>query len=105
MSDISVEELAQWRASGKPFVLLDVREPFEFQAASLPGAVHIPMLQIPSRMNEINRDSEIAVLCHHGGRSAQVARFLSQQGYARVHNVRGGIDAYAKRIDTNVPRY
>lgn len=105
MSDISVEELAQWRASGRPFVLLDVREPFELEAASLDGAVHIPMRQIPARVGELDRDAEIAVLCHHGGRSAQVARFLGAQGFARVHNVHGGIDAYAKRVDENIPRY
>lgn len=105
MADITVEDLAQWRASGKQFVLLDVREPFELQTASLPGVVHIPMLQIPSRMSELERDAEIAVICHHGGRSAQVVRFLSLQGFTNVHNVRGGIDAYAKRVDTSVPRY
>jgi rhodanese-related sulfurtransferase len=102
---MTVEELAAWRASGKPFVLLDVREPFEIEVASLSDAVHIPMRQIPARMGELDRDAEIAVLCHHGGRSAQVARFLSAQGFASVHNVDGGIDAYAKRVDTGIRRY
>lgn len=105
MSEISVEQLAQWRASGKNFVLLDVREPFELQAAALPEALHIPMRQIPARMHELDREADIAVLCHHGGRSAQVARFLSAQGFASVNNVAGGIDAYAKRVDRSVPRY
>lgn len=105
MKEISVEQLAQWRASGKNFVLLDVREPFELQAASLPEAVHIPMRQVPARMNELDREAEIAVLCHHGGRSAQVARYLSAQGFGSVQNVAGGIDAYSKRIDRGVPRY
>lgn len=105
MQEISVEELAQWRASGKTFVLLDVREPFELQAASLPNAVHIPMRQIPARANEIDRAAEIAVLCHHGGRSERVAQFLAMQGFPNVHNIAGGIDAYAKRIDSAVPRY
>jgi rhodanese-related sulfurtransferase len=100
-----VEELAQWRASGKPFVLLDVREPFELQAASLPDALHIPMHEIPARMNELDRSAEIAVLCHHGGRSARVAQFLAMQGFVSVHNVAGGIDAYAKRVDTSIARY
>ena len=105
MKDISVEELAQWRASGKTFVLLDVREPHEVKAASLPGALHIPMRQIPARLNELNPGAEIAVLCHHGGRSEHVAQFLSVQGFSSVHNVAGGIDAYAKRVDKTIPRY
>jgi rhodanese-related sulfurtransferase len=105
MSQISVEELAQWRASGKNFVLLDVREPHEVQYASLPGAVHIPMRQIPERMSELDRDSEIAVMCHVGARSERVAQFLSLQGYPSVHNVAGGIDAYSNRVDPTVPRY
>jgi rhodanese-related sulfurtransferase len=102
---ITVEELAQWRASGKDFVLLDVREPFEIEAASLPGSLYIPMRQIPARMNELARDAEVAVLCHHGGRSERVAQFLAMQGFPNVHNVDGGIDAYAKRVDRAVPRY
>ncbi len=105
MPDISVEELAQWRASGKNFVLLDVREPFELQAACLPDALHIPMRQIPARAGELDREAEIAVLCHHGGRSERVAQFLAMQGFPNVHNVSGGIDAYAKRVDKTIPRY
>lgn len=105
MNEISVEELAKWRASGKNFVLLDVREPFEVETASLSGAVHIPMRQIPLRIRELERNAEIAVLCHHGGRSEYVAQFLRMQGFSNVHNVDGGIDAYAKRVDGAVPKY
>lgn len=105
MQELSVDELAQWRASGHPFVLLDVREPFELQAASLPDALHIPMRQIPARAGELDPDADIAVLCHHGGRSEQVARFLAARGFRKVHNVTGGIDAYSQRVDPRVPRY
>ena len=105
MKEISVEELAQWRASGKTFVLLDVREPHEIKAAALPDIVHIPMREIPARMHEIDSGAEVAVLCHHGGRSERVAQFLFMRGFANVHNVSGGIDAYAKRVDTTIPRY
>lgn len=105
MAEISVEQLAQWRASGKNFVLLDVREAFEVKAASLPDALHIPMRQVPERLNEIDPGAPIAVLCHHGGRSARVAQFLAVQGFSNVYNVAGGIDAYAKRVDTSIPRY
>lgn len=105
MNDISVEELAQWRASEKNFVLLDVREPDEVQTAALEGALHIPMRQIPARLNEIDTGAQIVVLCHHGGRSERVAQFLAVQGFAKVYNVAGGIDAYAKRVDPTIPRY
>jgi rhodanese-related sulfurtransferase len=105
MSDISVEELAQWRASGKNFVLLDVREPSELQAASFPEALHIPIRQIPARLHELDREAEIAVVCHVGGRSERVAQFLTAQGFTNVHNVEGGIDAYAMRVDKTIPRY
>lgn len=105
MNEISVEELAQWRASGRRFTLLDIREPYELAAASLPNALHIPMRDIPARLDELEPDADIAVLCHHGGRSEHVARFLNARGFERVHNVDGGIEAYSLRIDPSVPRY
>lgn len=105
MRKITVEELAQWRASGKPFVLLDVREPYEIQTACVPDSTHIPMRQIPARAGELDRSADIAVLCHHGGRSERVAAFLSSQGFPHVYNIEGGIDAYARRVDATVPRY
>lgn len=103
--DISVDELAQWRQSGKPFVLLDVREPVELERASISDAVHIPMREVPARTAELQKGSTIAVLCHHGGRSAAVADFLEAQGFTDVANVDGGIDAFAERIDPTIPRY
>jgi len=105
MREISVEELAQWRKSGKEFILLDVREPDEVQTAAVEGAMLIPMRDVPAGAGEIDREAQVAVICHHGGRSARVARFLESQGYENVVNVDGGIDAYAERIDQNVPRY
>jgi|SRR5579884_994684 rhodanese-related sulfurtransferase len=105
MQEISVEELGRWRAGGRNFVLLDVREPFEVQTASLPDAVHIPMRDVPARVNELNPQAEIAVLCHYGGRSERVAQFLEMRGFANVHNVAGGIDEYAERVDPSIPRY
>ncbi len=85
-------------------VLLDVRESFEVAICSLPNAVHIPLAQLPQRYNELPRDKSIAALCHHGGRSARAAGFLTEAGYT-VMNVAGGIDAYAAEIDPNMARY
>lgn len=105
MNVISVEELAQWRASGRQFILLDVREPFEFEAASLTGTLHIPMREIPARLAELDPAADIAVLCHHGGRSEHVSRFLHARGFERVHNIDGGIEEYSLRVDSSIPRY
>lgn len=102
---LPVEQLAEWRRSGKAHVLLDVREDDELALASLGGALHVPMNQVPSRIDEIPRDAAVAVLCHAGGRSNAVARYLTEQGYEAVYNVDGGIDRYAAVVDPSIPRY
>ena len=90
-------------------LLLDVREPAEWQAASVRvgGAelLQLPMHSIPPRLSELDPERPVAVLCHHGGRSMQVAMFLAQRGFARVANVAGGIDAWALQLDPALPRY
>lgn len=96
------ETLAELAKSGA--VLLDVRQPEELELARLPQARHIPMGEIPARLGELDTQSTIAVLCHHGGRSMQVARFLERNGFTDVINVNGGIEAWAD-MDAAVPRY
>lgn len=96
--------------SGVKPVLLDVREPWEFQTASVKAddtftLLQMPMRTVPARFMELDRDLPIACLCHHGARSAQVAHFLMQQGFSNVVNVHGGINAWAHERDPNVPRY
>ena len=90
-------------------LLLDVREPAECQVASVrPAGAELrqwPMHTIPARLADLKRDQPIAVLCHHGGRSMQVAMFLQQQGFTRLVNVAGGIDAWSRQVDPSVPRY
>jgi len=91
-------------------VLLDVREPWEFQTASVKAEdgftlVQMPMRSVPARYPELDRDRPIACLCHHGARSAQVVHFLMQQGFTSVVNVHGGIDAWTHERDPGVPRY
>jgi rhodanese-related sulfurtransferase len=89
-----------------PAVLLDVREPWEFQAASLPGSLPMPMGEVPSRAHtELDPDAHIVVLCHHGQRSLSVAMWLRAQGFERAQSLAGGIDAWSRTIDPTVPRY
>lgn len=85
-------------------VLVDVRQPEELELARVDAALHIPMAEIPARLSELDAAKTVAVLCHHGGRSLQVARFLERNGYADVINVAGGIDAWSD-LDPSIPRY
>ncbi len=89
---------------GQP-ILLDVRQPEEVKAASIEGALCIPMNDVPWRMDELEKDSEIVVFCHRGGRSQQVAQLLSIRGFTNVKNLAGGIDAWSVTVDPAVPRY
>lgn len=107
MERITAGELAAWLADErreKP-VLLDVREPWEFEKARIEGATFIPMRELPSRVGQIDEDKEVVAICHHGGRSMQVAMFLEKQGFKRVHNLVGGIDAWSRSVDPAVPLY
>jgi len=90
---------------GERVLILDVREPFEIALAPFPGATHIPMGDIPSRLTELDPDRETVVVCHHGVRSAQVAMYLAQMGFERVLNLAGGIDAWSEDADPSTPRY
>jgi rhodanese-related sulfurtransferase len=105
LGEITVEELAQWRNDGREFTLLDVREPYEVQTASIEGACWIPMREIPARLRELPKEQTVVVFCHHGERSERVARYLAMHGFTEVINVDGGIDAYADRINSEIPRY
>jgi len=91
--------------SDEPPAILDVREPWEVEIASVDGAFNIPLERLPGRVKEVPGDRAVAVMCHHGARSAQAAAWLRQQGFPRVMNVAGGIDAWARLIDPDVPRY
>ena len=85
-------------------VLIDVREPDELAICQVPGALHIPMREIPARLSELP-DAHLLVLCHHGGRSGRVTQFLRANGRENVSNVAGGIDAWACEIDPSLARY
>lgn len=103
---LTVKQLHDWlgRAGGHP-VILDVREPWEREVCALPGSAHIPMRQVPERLAELDREAELVVVCHHGIRSQQVANYLDRQGFGRVYNLRGGLDAWAREIDPGMATY
>jgi rhodanese-related sulfurtransferase len=82
-----------------------VREPEELAIAALPGAKHIPMGDIPSRLAELDPDAEWVIVCHHGMRSANVAMYLARMGFEHIANLTGGIDQWSLTIDPSVPRY
>jgi len=86
-------------------ILLDVREPWEIQTVALAGITAIPMRDIPARAAELDQDAEVVCICHHGGRSAQVAMFLESRGFTKISNLQGGMDAYSKQVDPSLPTY
>jgi rhodanese-related sulfurtransferase len=101
------EFLRHWPAgtNDEDVVLLDVREPEELETASVQGVWHIPMMQVPGRLEELPRDKPLVVMCHAGARSRRVAEFLTGNGFERVFNLQGGIDAWSREVDRTVPRY
>jgi rhodanese-related sulfurtransferase len=114
IDQVRPSELQQWLqrqpAGGARPLVLDVREPWELQTASVKleegfELVAIPMNTIPARLAELDPERPVACLCHHGARSQRVAMFLAQQGFARVANIAGGIDAWSQEHDASVPRY
>lgn len=108
MKQLAARDLSSHCASSRT-LLLDVREPWEVSVASLavPGVPvkHIPLSQVPDRLDEIDRSQSIVCICHHGVRSLQVVAFLAREGYESVYNLAGGIDAWSREIDPQVPRY
>ncbi len=116
MMSLAPAQFSQWLAQagaeqpGVRPVLLDVREPWEFQTASVTPddgfeLVRMPMRSVPARFPELDRQRPIACLCHHGARSAQVVHFLMQQGFDHVVNVHGGIHAWSQECDPSIPVY
>ncbi|HXH60712.1 MAG TPA: molybdopterin-synthase adenylyltransferase MoeB [Fimbriimonadaceae bacterium] len=103
--EISATELKALRESGGRFVLVDVREPHEYEINRIEGSVLIPLHDLASRMNELDTADEIVVMCLMGGRSAQACEFLRASGFGKVKNLRGGIRAWIDEVDPILPQY
>lgn len=107
LRQMTVEELqaALTAASAARPLLLDVRDDWEWQLARIDGSRHLPMSEIPARLDDLDKSHPTVVICHHGLRSLQVVAFLERLGFANLHNLQGGIDAWARNIDPAVPVY
>ena len=102
---ITVRDLKDRLDNGDKVFLLDVREPHEYSMAKIEGSILIPLGELPNSLEKLNRNEEIVALCHRGMRSADAVGFLLQQGFFKVKNLVGGIDAWSVEIDPSVPRY
>ena len=104
MQRMHARELSDYLTQANP-LLIDVREPWEFEICHLPGSINIPMQQIPQYLETISEAQESVVICHHGVRSMNVIRYLQQYEMGNLINLEGGVDAWAREIDLNMPVY
>jgi rhodanese-related sulfurtransferase len=107
MKTISAPALAQWlQDPQRPApLLLDVREPWEHQICHIAGSRLLPMRTLPAQLDQLERDTPVVCICHHGARSAHVAMWLARQGFADVYNLSGGVDAWARQVDPKMATY
>ena len=104
--EITPEEVKSKIDGAKPFTLLDVREQWEYETSRIESAKLMPMGEVPSRAHqELDPEAHIVVVCHHGVRSMNVTVWLRQQGFENTQSMRGGIDAWSRRVDEKVPTY
>jgi rhodanese-related sulfurtransferase len=103
--EITPQEVKQRQERNEELTILDVRELWERQTASIVSSQHLPMSDIPSRLQELDPEQHIVVYCHHGVRSLSVTDWLRKQGYEKVQSMSGGIDQWSLEIDPKVPRY
>ena len=106
IKELSPQEFLKRRAAGTSMTLLDVREDWETALAPVPADLkHIPMGQVAERLSELDPQQDTVVICRSGGRSLEVARFLTSHGFASVFNLAGGILAWSRDVDPTIPQY
>lgn len=105
MQQIKPTELKKLLQESKGLVLIDVREPSEFNYCHIQGSLNIPVGQIASRLMDIELDQDLVTICHHGMRSHAVGEFLEAKGFTKVINLLGGVDAWAREVEPAMPRY
>ena len=107
MQQISAVQLAEWLAdASRPApLLLDVRQPWEFETCHIEGARLLPMQAVPQQLTQLDPAAPIVCICHHGARSLQVAAFLEHHGFTAVSNLTGGVHAWAQQVDPGMATY
>lgn len=104
-ADVDARSVKERIDRGERIVLLDVREPAEWDIAAIEGSIFIPLSRLEQEMEKLDRSASIVALCHHGLRSLKAVELLKSAGFERVENLRGGIDAWAAEIDPSLSRY
>jgi molybdopterin/thiamine biosynthesis adenylyltransferase/rhodanese-related sulfurtransferase/molybdopterin converting factor small subunit len=104
-AEVTALEVKQELDQGKELLLLDVREPHEYEITHVDGATFIPLGELPARLKELDDHADIVTYCHHGARSMKALEILQAAGFAKVRSLRGGIDAWAVNVDREMPRY
>ena len=103
--EIDVQTLKSKLDDNDDFILIDVREDQELKVCKIDRAIHIPMGVVPARLNDIDSDKPVVVMCKSGGRSAQVCQYLNENGYSNIYNLNGGITSWALEIDSDMATY
>ena len=104
MQRMQATELAEYLTHSKP-LLIDVREPWEFDICQLADSINIPMSSIPNQLQQIQDADECVIICHHGVRSMNVIQYLMQQDIEHLINLDGGVDAWAQTVDRDMALY
>jgi len=107
IAEIEPAELVAWRQdpSREPPIVVDVREPWEFDYCRIENSCSLPLRSLPQAIDDLPRGRDIVVVCHHGVRSFHAAAWLKHAGFDRVHNLRGGVAAWADKIEPMMKRY
>ena len=103
--EIDIQTLKSKLDDNDDFILIDVREDQELKVCKIDRAIHIPMGVVPARLNDIDSDKPVVVMCKSGGRSAQVCQYLNENGYSNIYNLNGGITSWALEIDSDMATY
>jgi len=104
-ADVTADEVQDELDAGKELVLLDVRDPHEYEITHIDGAKFIPLGELPARLDELDDHADVVTYCHHGARSLKALEILKAAGFAKVRSLRGGIDAWAVNVEREMPRY
>lgn len=105
MQTITAEQLSTLLDNRDEVVLLDVRDPWEYEICKLDGSLNIPMNEIAGKLDDLDPDSRTIVICHFGMRSMEVGNYLEASGFKDIVNLEGGLDAWAEQVDRDMPRY